>query len=468
MATSELTKDCEETPEERELKEAFVLACQNGDILKFQKLLQIKELNINCLEGCALYWAVLNNHIPIWKTLLERPDIELNYTDYNGNNLLHWSCYLNYGNITRKLLKLCGEGFAIKCNLKNAFGNTPLMEAALNGSMQSLKVMLACPKVKLVVVKHKKDIVEAILGNVCLEIQNLIRYEKSRRKTEVLKKKEIKSQIIKHYACLNSDCHEIFLNWGCALRHMKEGGHYLEKALIANSLAKADILQRMGSTEVDGSEKKLDEKQVEMEGASKGKMSNNYNDSINTNLNDDAVTTIERQYISGKSTMARLKEMGGEVVENMNYTDLFYDTEDFLLLRKGIQLRKRVEESLEVWQIMYLHEGGRKLARQGGEDVKSRLGEALGESGSLEEMVVQRLVEISRMQGKVVSCKLGKVEFKLLQEEAMETISIQLVGDDVLATLLDLDNLAKKLKLMSCSQSRLMSMAETGLGLVQN
>jgi len=240
-------------------------------------------------------------------------------------------------------------------------------------------------------------------------------------------------------------------NWKqmIAARYNENDNDYMDQEEKQALLARCKENEDMDQEEEEGTSVMNWAEEVEMEGSSKAKMVNNDGSILKMIRKDDAVTIIERQYILGESTMERLKEMGGEVVEDNNYTDLYYDNEDFLLFRKGIRLRKRVEESLDVWQMMYLHEGGRKLVRQGKADVRSRLGEVLGEDGSLEEMVVRRLSEMNKMQGKVVRCRLGIEEFKLVQDEGVGSITIQLVVDDVLSTLVDLDNLAHNLKLMS-------------------
>merc|ERR1719319_318928 len=142
-------------------------------------------------------------------------------------------------------------------------------------------------------------------------------------------------------------------------------------------------------------------------------------------VKEDAV--IERLYTLGEETVDRLKEMGGEVVENVTYTDLYYDTDDFLLLRKGTWLRKRVEQG--VWQIRYLNEGSKMVVSEDKEDVSIRLGEELGEAGTVEHMVEERLGEVSRMEGKMVKYRLEEVEVELVQEEGVETVCMRLVGD---------------------------------------
>lgn len=45
-----------------------------------------------------------------------------------------------------------------------------------------------------------------------------------------------------------------------------------------------------------------------------------------------------------------LDELGGEPLEPRTFTSDYYDTENLLLLRLGISLRRRLENGKSVWQ----------------------------------------------------------------------------------------------------------------------
>lgn len=146
----------------------------------------------------------------------------------------------------------------------------------------------------------------------------------------------------------------------------------------------------------------------------------------------------------GEDTERRLGEMGGEVEKKVDYTDLYYDTEDLLLNRRGTWLRKRAEQG--VWQIRHLNQEGKMVEIDNEEEVASRLGEELGEAGGVEEVVKERLGEVHSAVGRLARYRLGEMSLELVTEGGVGTACVRLVGD-VLSCLEDLDNCAKKLQL---------------------
>ena len=159
---------------------------------------------------------------------------------------------------------------------------------------------------------------------------------------------------------------------------------------------------------------------------------------------DASDVTIERLYTVGEDTERRLGKMGGEVEKKVDYTDLYYDTEDLLLNRRGTWLRNRAEQ--RVWQIRHLNQEGKMVEIDNEEEVASRLGEELGEAGGVEEVVKERLGKVHSAVGRLARYRLGEMSLELVTEGGVGTACVRLVGD-VLSCLEDLDNCAKKLQL---------------------
>ena len=67
------------------------------------------------------------------------------------------------------------------------------------------------------------------------------------------------------------------------------------------------------------------------------------------------VSVVERLFELGDSSLELLGGMGGEMVKETKYQDLYFDTEDYQLLRKGVWVRRRGEGS---WQMRWLEEEG--------------------------------------------------------------------------------------------------------------
>ena len=70
-------------------------------------------------------------------------------------------------------------------------------------------------------------------------------------------------------------------------------------------------------------------------------------------------TTVERELKLGADGSLSIDDLGGEPVEPRTFTSTYYDTGDGLLLRLGIQLRRRLEDGANVWQLKLPREDGR-------------------------------------------------------------------------------------------------------------
>lgn len=78
-------------------------------------------------------------------------------------------------------------------------------------------------------------------------------------------------------------------------------------------------------------------------------------------------TTIERELKLEADGSLSIDDLGGEPVPPRTFTSTYYDTEDGLLLRLGLQLRRRLEHGKNVWQLKLPREDGRvELEVEGG------------------------------------------------------------------------------------------------------
>ena len=77
-----------------EKDEQFLAACKQGDFVQFYKLIT-DGADVNQKNGEPLREAITNNHVIIWTSLLDNPDINLQMKDGNGRSALHVACWYN-------------------------------------------------------------------------------------------------------------------------------------------------------------------------------------------------------------------------------------------------------------------------------------------------------------------------------------------------------------------------------------
>jgi CHAD domain-containing protein len=76
--------------------------------------------------------------------------------------------------------------------------------------------------------------------------------------------------------------------------------------------------------------------------------------------------TLERELKLEADGLA-IDELGGEPLETRTFTSVYHDTDDRLLLRLGISLRRRTENGKSVWQLKLPRDGARlELEAEGG------------------------------------------------------------------------------------------------------
>jgi CHAD domain-containing protein len=90
-------------------------------------------------------------------------------------------------------------------------------------------------------------------------------------------------------------------------------------------------------------------------------------------------TTVERELKLEADGSLSIDELGGELIEPRAFTSTYYDTGDGLLLRLGIQLRRRLEDGENTWQLKLPREDARVELEVDGVpgDLPSELAEVL-------------------------------------------------------------------------------------------
>jgi len=160
------------------------------------------------------------------------------------------------------------------------------------------------------------------------------------------------------------------------------------------------------------------------------------------------IVVVERIFSLGipfDETVEALKENNATMVEEKTFNDVYYDTEDYVMLRKGMWLRNRVGGAVS-WQLRAVVNQELKICDDK-DDVTRRLEVEIDEKGSLED-IVKKLQEMVRVTGKVNKWTMGETEIEIKKEGKVETALVRVVGDIVTA-LKDLETSADKLKLVA-------------------
>jgi len=162
------------------------------------------------------------------------------------------------------------------------------------------------------------------------------------------------------------------------------------------------------------------------------------------------IAVVERVFSLSSSfdnTVAEVEENNGTLVEEKCVTDVYYDTEDYQLLRKGVWVKNREGGTEESWQLRTLVNQELKIC-DGIDDVIKHLESEFDERGTIEEIVKRRLREMTRVTVKMSKWRVGETEVEIRKEGEVETALVRVVGDIVTA-LKDLEASAEKLKLVS-------------------
>jgi CHAD domain-containing protein len=145
--------------------------------------------------------------------------------------------------------------------------------------------------------------------------------------------------------------------------------------------------------------------------------------------------TIERE-LKLEADGVSIDELGGEPLEPRTFMSVYYDTDNQLLLRLGISLRRRIENGKSVWQLKLPREDGRlELEGEGGpagppDEVESVLRAPLHgrqlqpvvtlrthRSGRLVDGAEVTLDEVDVLEGQHVVSQFSEIEAELVMGE---------------------------------------------------
>lgn len=162
------------------------------------------------------------------------------------------------------------------------------------------------------------------------------------------------------------------------------------------------------------------------------------------------IAVVERVFSLSSSfdnAVKEVEENKGSLVEEKCLTDVYYDTVDYQLLRRGVWVKNRVGGAEESWQLRSVVNQELKICDDI-DDVIKHLEAEFGETGTLEEIVKRKLQEMTRVTVRVSKWRVGETEVEIRKEGEVETALVRVVGDIVTA-LKDLEASAEKLKLVS-------------------
>jgi len=178
--------------------------------------------------------------------------------------------------------------------------------------------------------------------------------------------------------------------------------------------------------------------------------------SMTTSVKEESISVVERIFnVDHATTIDALKSNGAELLEEEEFEDEYWDTEDFKLTRRGLWLRlRRMEGSSgsECWQLRKLeHQSKLNLVTEE-KAVANRLKEELGMEGAGEPEVTEVLLsnhfkKMLAFHGSKSRWRIGVVEVEVRRENKMDTAVVKVVGE-VMAALQELHSNAEMLHLM--------------------
>ena len=128
------------------------MAARNNEPSKVQMLLACPEIDINGYEdgtiGPALVVASIKGHVEVVKELLKDVNIDGNKVNKGNNGGQTPLCLASlYGNLD--VIKELLWDARVDLNLKNEYGNTPLIVAVKAKQIEATKLLLRCPKIDI-------------------------------------------------------------------------------------------------------------------------------------------------------------------------------------------------------------------------------------------------------------------------------------------------------------------------------
>jgi len=126
------------------MEEALCEAAKNGDVREVKEILRnFPTVNVNWrdnADGCApLHAACRNFHDPVVAILLDRPDVDVNQRDNNGDTPFLRACYWGNTRCVRLLLR----DPRVKINILDNLGYSPLRWASRWSYLETIKVWIA-------------------------------------------------------------------------------------------------------------------------------------------------------------------------------------------------------------------------------------------------------------------------------------------------------------------------------------
>lgn len=136
------------------------------------------------------------------------------------------------------------------------------------------------------------------------------------------------------------------------------------------------------------------------------------------------------------TTLEALKSNGAELLEEEEFEDEYWDTEDFKLTRRGLWLRLRRQEGQgnENWQLRKLDQQSKLKLVTDEKAIAIRLNEELGIGGEgvfevMEVLLSNGFKKMLAFNGGSSKWRLGVVEIEMRMENKMDTATLRVVGE---------------------------------------
>jgi len=176
-------------------------------------------------------------------------------------------------------------------------------------------------------------------------------------------------------------------------------------------------------------------------------------------VSGEKISVIDRLFsINLEVTEQLLQENGGKKIEESTGVDIYLDTHEFHLLRKGIWLRETsIENCDKTWQLRTLIGGDLKVNNDGNEILKF-LKEVIEESEEKEDLgsLTKEMSEIARFENNFSKWQYGNIEIDLRKEGEVETALVRVVGD-LSSSLKELESTSNKLKLANFLSAKVLA-----------
>jgi len=171
---------------------------------------------------------------------------------------------------------------------------------------------------------------------------------------------------------------------------------------------------------------------------------------IMTSSLTERISVVERIFsMDYDKTMEALKSCGAELLSETVSSYVYWDTQEFTLLRKGVWLRRRNEGDEIEWQVRHLQNQVLSVVK-GETEVIARLRQELGQEslGNGMDGIVSdgNFRKIVALEGGTSKWRVGSTEVEVRREEEVDTALVRVVGD-ILSALLEMQTSADRLLL---------------------